>query len=65
MVFGLGVDEIQHGPRLALHLLELPPSVWGARALSGRGLEVSLSYERSLVGPIPAAWVVGLGAVAF
>jgi hypothetical protein len=66
MVFGLGgFDEIQHGPRLSLHVLELPPSVWGARAPSARGLEISLSYERSLVGPIPAAWVVGFGGVAF
>jgi len=61
-----GVDEVLHGPRVALHLLELPPPVWGARArTTGRGLEISLSHQRSAAGPIAPVWLVGIGWVTF
>jgi hypothetical protein len=64
--FKSGDNDLRHGPRLALHLLELPPAIWGGGAqTTARGLEVSLAYERSAVGPLPPAWVVGLGWVAF
>jgi hypothetical protein len=68
VIFGLesGANDVRHGPRVALHLLELPRAVWGADTqTTARGLEVSLSYERSAAGPLPPAWIVGLGWVAF
>jgi len=68
VIFGLGSgpNEVLHGPRVALHVLELPPSAWGARAqTTARGLEISLSYERPAVGPIPPVWVLGIGWVRF
>jgi hypothetical protein len=68
VIFGLGSgpDEVLHGPRVALHVLELPPTAWGARApTTARGLEVSLSYERAAAGSIPPVWIVGIGWVRF
>jgi hypothetical protein len=68
VIFGASSEgeELLHGPRVALHLLELAPDVWPGRAqVSARGLELSLAYQRTAVGHFPPAWLVGLGWVAF
>ncbi len=64
---GAGPDVWLHGPRLALHLLHLVPPVGaaGGGPTRGKGIEVSLAYQRALVGPVPPMFVVGFGVVAF
>jgi hypothetical protein len=61
-----GGDWWLHGPRLALHLVELSPSIWpGGAEARGRGLELSLAYQRAASGPLPPTFILGVGLVAF
>lgn len=61
-----GGDWLLHGPRLALHLVELTPAVWpGGAEVRGRGFEISLAYQRAALGLQPPTFILGLGLVAF
>jgi hypothetical protein len=57
---------LMHGPRLALHFLEITPAVSSRRTqVAAKGVEVSLSYQRAWLGPVEPMVIIGLGLVTF
>lgn len=60
-------SSLTHGPRLTLQLLEVTPRIGAAtRAIaSSRGVELSLSYQWTWLGPAPPTLLFGLGLVTF
>lgn len=60
-------SSVTHGPRLTLQLLEVTPRIAAATRTiaSARGVELSLSYQWTWLGPSPPTLLFGLGLVAF
>jgi hypothetical protein len=58
---------VTHGPRLTLQLLETTPPLAAAarRDTTVRGVELSVSYQWTWLGPAPPTVLFGLGLVAF